>query len=119
MTAQSTTQFPSPTFGTNPSTTFVLADITGPALKRARGYSRATTTGQDHMCTAVSVDGPRMTMLDVIDLCSDSAIRRQQMLIISMQEIVTNVALSTVVLQTTLQELFASKTRPGLDGTDI
>ena len=118
MTAQSTTQFRSPTLGTNPSTTFVLADITGPALKRAREYSRATTTGQDHMCTAVSVDGPRMTMLDVIDLCSDSAIRRQQMLI-SMQEIVTSIALSTVVLQATLQELFASKTRPCLGGTNI
>ena len=47
----------SPTRGTNPNTTIVLEDITGPALQKEGRYSRPTITGQGHMCITVAVDG--------------------------------------------------------------
>ena len=59
------------THGTNPNTTNVLEDITGPALKREGRYLRTTPTGRGHMCIVVSVDGVLMPLQASIDTFSN------------------------------------------------
>ena len=68
---------PSP--GTNPNTTIVLEDITGPALKREERYSRTTTTGRGRLRTIINVDGEVMYLQAPIDTISDFETLRQQM----------------------------------------
>ena len=68
-----------PTHGTNPNTTIVLEDITGPALKREGRYLRTTKTGRGRVCTMVSVDGVVIPLQASIDTFSDFETPRQQM----------------------------------------
>ena len=69
-----------PARGTNPNTTIVLEDITGPALKREERYSRTTTTGRGRLCTIVNVDGGVMYLQAPDDTTSDFETLRQQLL---------------------------------------
>ena len=68
-----------PTHGTNPNTTTVLEDITGPALKREGRYLRTTPNCQRHICTMVSVDGVVIPLQASFDTVSDFETPRQQM----------------------------------------
>ena len=68
-----------PIHGTNPNTTIVLEDITGPALKREGRYLRTTKTGRGHLCTIINVDGVVISLQASIDTISDFETPRQQM----------------------------------------
>ena len=100
-----------PTHGTNPNTTIVLEDITGPALKREGRYLRTTTTGRGRMCTMVNVDGVEAHLEVSLEIISDFETLRQQ-LPTNTVTIVTSIECNSTVVIVTLPELSASKIEP-------
>ena len=97
------------TYGTNPNTTSVLEDITGPVLKKEEEYLRTTITGQGKMYTTVSVDGMDIHLEVSIDTTSDFETPRQQMPTNTLG-IMTSIKLKPTVIPTILLASFASRT---------